>query len=98
MSASAGVRCLVSAGKRREMDLMKLMMSDWKVDLVNDSVCEFTVLFKGPPDSEQLCLHLLACSSTSPADGAPCRRGCTRGRWCTPAAAGPEGGSGQHVP
>ncbi len=34
------------------MDLMKLMMSDWKVDLVNDSVCEFTVLFKGPPDSE----------------------------------------------
>jgi ubiquitin-conjugating enzyme E2 H len=33
------------------MDLMKLMMSDWKVDLVNDSVCDFTVLFKGPPDS-----------------------------------------------
>ena len=43
-----------AAGKRREMDLMKLMMSDWKVDLVNDSVCDFTVLFKGPPDSEAL--------------------------------------------
>lgn len=40
------------AGKRREMDLMKLMMSDWKVDLVNDCVNEFNVLFKGPPDSE----------------------------------------------
>jgi ubiquitin-conjugating enzyme E2 H len=33
------------------MDLMKLMMSDWKVDLVNDCVNEFTVIFKGPPDS-----------------------------------------------
>ncbi len=37
------------------MDLMKLMMSDWKVDLVNDSVGEFTVIFKGPTDSEALC-------------------------------------------
>ncbi len=34
------------------MDLMKLMMSDWKVDLVNDCVNEFTVLFKGPKDSK----------------------------------------------
>lgn len=31
---------------------MKLMMSDWKVDLVNDCVNEFTVIFKGPSDSE----------------------------------------------
>mmetsp|Transcript_3424 Transcript_3424/g.9889 ORF Transcript_3424/g.9889 Transcript_3424/m.9889 type:complete len:191 (-) Transcript_3424:351-923(-) len=42
---------MASPGKRREMDLMKLMMSDWKVELVNDSVGEFTVIFKGPPDS-----------------------------------------------
>ena len=27
-------------------------MSDWKVELVHDSVGEFTVEFKGPPDSE----------------------------------------------
>lgn len=33
------------------MDLMKLMMSDWKVELVNDSVGEFKVIFKGPTDS-----------------------------------------------
>ena len=40
-----------SPGKRREMDVMKLMMSDWKVDLVNDNVSEFNVVFQGPPDS-----------------------------------------------
>lgn len=46
------------------MDLMKLMMSDWKVDLVNDSVNDFTVLFKGPPDSE--CHVGRACASWKP--------------------------------
>ena len=40
-----------SPGKRREMDVMKLMMSDWKVELVNDNISEFNVLFKGPPES-----------------------------------------------
>jgi len=40
-----------SPGKRREMDVMKLMMSDWKVELVNDNVSEFNVVFQGPPDS-----------------------------------------------
>ena len=38
---------------------MKLMMSDWKVDLVNDCVNDFTVLFKGPPDSEFLPVSML---------------------------------------
>lgn len=42
---------MASPGKRREMDVMKLMMSDWKVELVNDSVSDFVVLFMGPPDS-----------------------------------------------
>ncbi len=28
------------------------MMSDWKVDLVNDNISELYVEFKGPPDSE----------------------------------------------
>lgn len=28
------------------------MMSDWKVDLVNDNISELNVEFKGPPDSE----------------------------------------------
>ena len=45
-----------SPGKRREMDVMKLMMSDWKVDLVNDNVSEFNVVFHGPTDSA---LHAL---------------------------------------
>uniref|UniRef100_A0A061QMK9 Ubiquitin-conjugating enzyme E2 H n=1 Tax=Tetraselmis sp. GSL018 TaxID=582737 RepID=A0A061QMK9_9CHLO len=40
-----------SPGKRKEMDVMKLMMSDYKVNLVNDSVSEFHVIFSGPKDS-----------------------------------------------
>eukprot|EP00891_Asterochloris_glomerata_P006708 jgi/Astpho2/6708/Aster-06731 len=42
---------MASPSKRREMDVMKLMMSDWKVDLVNDNISEFHVQFKGPGDS-----------------------------------------------
>ncbi|KAK9813901.1 hypothetical protein WJX73_003984 [Symbiochloris irregularis] len=42
---------MASPSKRREMDVMKLMMSDWKVELVNDNICEFFVEFKGPNDS-----------------------------------------------
>ena len=30
------------------------MMSDWKVDLVNDNISELYVEFKGPPDSESI--------------------------------------------
>ncbi|KIZ01797.1 ubiquitin-conjugating enzyme E2 H [Monoraphidium neglectum] len=40
-----------SPSKRRDMDVMKLMMSDWNVDLVDDNICEFTVEFGGPKDS-----------------------------------------------
>ncbi|CAK0736751.1 Ubiquitin-conjugating enzyme E2 5 [Coccomyxa viridis] len=40
-----------SPSKRREMDVMKLMMSDWKVELVNDNVNELYVEFKGPKES-----------------------------------------------
>ncbi|XP_057981465.1 ubiquitin-conjugating enzyme E2 4 [Malania oleifera] len=39
-----------SPSKRREMDLMKLMMSDYKVEMVNDGMQEFYVLFNGPSD------------------------------------------------
>ncbi|KAK9808610.1 hypothetical protein WJX72_000531 [[Myrmecia] bisecta] len=42
---------MASPGKRREADVMKLMMSDWKVELVEDNVSEFHVVFKGPPES-----------------------------------------------
>lgn len=28
-------------------------MSDWKVELVEDNISEFHVVFRGPPDSEQ---------------------------------------------
>uniref|UniRef100_A0A0D3EGL7 UBC core domain-containing protein n=1 Tax=Brassica oleracea var. oleracea TaxID=109376 RepID=A0A0D3EGL7_BRAOL len=36
--------------KRREMDMMKLMMSDYKVDTVNDDLHMFYVTFHGPTD------------------------------------------------
>ncbi|KAL1809411.1 hypothetical protein ACET3Z_026401 [Daucus carota] len=40
-----------SQNKRRDTDLMKLMMSDYKVDLINDGLHEFFVYFHGPSDS-----------------------------------------------
>ncbi|GJN30305.1 hypothetical protein PR202_gb18599 [Eleusine coracana subsp. coracana] len=43
-----------SPSKRREMDLMKLMMSDYKVEMVNDGMQEFFVEFRGPNESMDL--------------------------------------------
>ncbi|XP_071729656.1 ubiquitin-conjugating enzyme E2 5-like [Rutidosis leptorrhynchoides] len=40
-----------SPSKRREMDLMKLMMGDYKVEMINDGMHEFYVHFHGPADS-----------------------------------------------
>ncbi|KAL0690481.1 hypothetical protein Bca4012_090159 [Brassica carinata] len=40
--------------KRREMDMMKLMMSDYKVDTVNDDLHMFYVTFHGPTDMPYL--------------------------------------------
>ncbi|KAL5538030.1 hypothetical protein UlMin_002210 [Ulmus minor] len=40
-----------SPSKRREMDLMKLMMSDYKVEMINDGMQEFYVDFHGPKES-----------------------------------------------
>lgn len=42
---------MASHSRRREMDVMKLMMSDWKVEMVEDNVNEFYVEFKGPRES-----------------------------------------------
>ncbi|XP_077226047.1 receptor kinase-like protein Xa21 isoform X2 [Tasmannia lanceolata] len=39
-----------SPSKRREMDLMKLMMSDYKVEMINDGMQEFYVDFHGPSE------------------------------------------------
>ncbi|XP_042514323.1 ubiquitin-conjugating enzyme E2 4-like [Macadamia integrifolia] len=40
-----------SPSKRRDMDVMKLMMTDYKVETIQDSVSEFFVEFKGPANS-----------------------------------------------
>eukprot|EP00244_Chara_vulgaris_P008836 TRINITY_DN3583_c0_g7_i1.p2 TRINITY_DN3583_c0_g7~~TRINITY_DN3583_c0_g7_i1.p2 ORF type:complete len:179 (-),score=33.73 TRINITY_DN3583_c0_g7_i1:333-869(-) len=40
-----------SPSKRREMDVMKLMMSDYKVEMINDGMSEFFVEFHGPKES-----------------------------------------------
>mmetsp|Transcript_32045 Transcript_32045/g.95722 ORF Transcript_32045/g.95722 Transcript_32045/m.95722 type:complete len:194 (-) Transcript_32045:466-1047(-) len=43
---------MTSPSKRRDMDVMKLMMSDWKVELADESnMSEFYVEFHGPKDS-----------------------------------------------
>ncbi|GAB4818175.1 hypothetical protein N2152v2_005221 [Parachlorella kessleri] len=42
---------MASPSKRRELDVMKLMMSDYKVELVEDNISEFNVEFHGPKDS-----------------------------------------------
>lgn len=45
----------MSSPKRRiETDVMKLMMSDYEVTLVNDNMQEFYVIFKGPGESEDI--------------------------------------------
>lgn len=45
----------MSSPKRRiETDVMKMMMSDYEVTLVNDNMQEFYVSFKGPSESEQI--------------------------------------------
>ncbi|CAO1637141.1 unnamed protein product [Jaminaea pallidilutea] len=42
----------MSSPKRRiETDMMKLLMSDYEVTLINDSMQEFYVRFKGPADT-----------------------------------------------
>lgn len=49
----------MSSPKRRiETDVMKLMMSDYEVTLVNDNMQEFYVIFKGPGESEHLELNI----------------------------------------
>ena len=40
-----------NASRRREMDVTKLMMSDFEVHLVNESTNDMHVLFHGPSDS-----------------------------------------------
>ncbi|KAK8559473.1 hypothetical protein V6N13_026895 [Hibiscus sabdariffa] len=40
-----------SPSKRREMDVMKLMMSDYNVETINDGLNEFNVEFYGPKES-----------------------------------------------
>eukprot|EP00882_Tetradesmus_deserticola_P000740 GHRQ01000808.1.p2 GENE.GHRQ01000808.1~~GHRQ01000808.1.p2 ORF type:complete len:192 (+),score=63.44 GHRQ01000808.1:261-836(+) len=42
---------MCSPGSRRQQDVMRLMMSDWKVELVEDNISEFYVEFGGPKDS-----------------------------------------------
>ena len=43
---------MVSANKRREKDVMKLLVSEYEVTLVNEaSTSEFIVKFQGPKES-----------------------------------------------
>ena len=46
-----------SPSKRRELDVTKLLMSDWKVELVEDNLSEFYIEFAGPKESECGCFE-----------------------------------------
>ncbi|KAK1268610.1 Ubiquitin-conjugating enzyme E2 4 [Acorus gramineus] len=50
-ASKASYRDMSSPSKRRDMDVMKLMMTDYKVEMINDSMTELFVDFNGPPDS-----------------------------------------------
>ncbi|KAF5388116.1 hypothetical protein D9615_000423 [Tricholomella constricta] len=48
---------MANPSKRRiETDVMKMLMSDYEVSLVNDSMQEFLVRFYGPTESAPLCV------------------------------------------
>merc|ERR1711939_498481 len=51
-SCTCTARATLSSPRRRiETDVMKLLMSDYEVNLVNDSMQEFYVKFKGPAET-----------------------------------------------
>jgi len=54
---------MASPGKRREMDIMKLMMADYDVQLCDDDrIGEFFVKFHGPKDSTYPAAHTFCTS------------------------------------
>jgi len=51
LPSSPSSKAAISPSKRRDMDVTKLMMSDYDVALVNDCTDDMFVIFHGPPDS-----------------------------------------------
>lgn len=41
----------MKANKRKEKDVMKLLTSDYDIEIKDDNMSEFTVILDGPPDS-----------------------------------------------
>ena len=57
---------MASPKRRIETDVMKMMMSDYEVTLINDNMQEFYVSFKGPAESKtSAVLPLLICVAAS---------------------------------
>lgn len=57
---------MASPKRRIETDVMKMMMSDYEVTLINDSMQEFYVSFKGPTESKNRSSSILLQSSCHP--------------------------------
>ncbi|WOK96396.1 ubiquitin-conjugating enzyme E2-23 kDa [Canna indica] len=51
LNSQASYCKMSSPSKRRDMDVMKLMMSDHTVETINDGLAEFNVEFHGPKES-----------------------------------------------
>ena len=41
----------MKANKRKEKDVMKLLTSDYDIEIRNDNMSEFTVILNGPEES-----------------------------------------------
>lgn len=41
----------MKSNKRKEKDVMKLLTSDYQIEIKEDNMSEFTVILDGPPDS-----------------------------------------------
>lgn len=41
----------MKANKRMEKDVIKLLTSNYQIDVIKDNMSEFTILFDGPKDS-----------------------------------------------
>ena len=41
----------MKSNQRKEKDVMKLLTSDYEIEIMNDNMSEFTVILNGPEDS-----------------------------------------------
>lgn len=51
----------MKTNKRKEKDVMKLLTSDYEIEIKDDMMSEFTVILDGPPDSPYEGVSIITC-------------------------------------